>query len=296
MNALMLVTPLLAALSATEPVPAPAPATAMAAAPAAPAAATAAAPKAGSSIAIAEDELAGEDEAAGATRDGWGAEKGARTGGAVGIVLGVYRPSMAGINKVAAQLNFPGGFGSDALFMSGIRGYGYVGRHFRIGGQVLSGSASIADPGAAFDRELDLNVSQGGITLEYVYPTQRMEFYAGGLVGVGSVELTYRQQDLRDRKFDWASLTNTYSGTPNTGTYDKTLSAGYTVVNPWIGAKYKLLPWFAIDGVLGYHLGGSAKGDWSFSDYTRFGIKNSPALDMAGLTGSLQVTFGFFPY
>jgi hypothetical protein len=248
-------------------------------------------------LAIPEDELAGEDEPeATARRGGWSAEKDAKSGGALAIVIGFYRPDMKDINAIAEGLNFPGGFGNDALFMNGLRGYGYIGKHFRIGGMILSGNSQIADPGTQFDRSLELNVNQGGVTLEYVYPTRRMEFYTGGMLGVGNYELTYTQTDLRGTQANWNELLDNFSSTPSTGSFSKSFSAGYTAVNPWVGVKYKLLPWFALDGNVGYHFGQIRRRQWVFSDNQGSGIPGSPSLKASGLTGWLEVTFGFFPY
>jgi hypothetical protein len=248
-------------------------------------------------IELPEDELAGEDEAQASVELGsWEAAHGARTGAAVAVVLGFYRPNMADVNAIAEDLNFPGGFGNQAIFMNGIRGYGYVGKFFRIGGIFAQGDASVVDPGAEFDRSLDLQVNEGGITLEGVYAKRRWEVYAGGMVGVGSYQITYSQNDLRGPRADWGDLTQAYSGTPATSTYSKSFMTGYTALNPWVGAKFKLLPWFAIDGNLGYHWGKAGDGSWVYSDEPNMGVKGSPALDAAGLTGSLEVTFGFFPY
>lgn len=248
-------------------------------------------------IAIAEDELAGEDEsAATARRGGWSEEKDAKSGGALSIVIGLYRPDMRELNDIAEALNFPGGFGNEAIFMNGLRGYGYIGKNFRIGGIVISGNTQVADPGTQFNRTLELDVSHGGVTLEYVYPTRRMEFYVGGMLGVGSYEVTYTQQDVRGNRAEWDELLDTFAATPSTGSFAKSLSAGYTAVNPWVGVKYKLLPWFALDGNVGYHLGRVRSNQWVFSDHSGDGVKGSPSIDAGGLTGWVEVTFGFFPY
>jgi hypothetical protein len=149
-------------------------------------------------LAIPEDEMAGFDEPERSSRLGsWEAANGARTGGAVAIVLGFYRPEMAELNTIARGLGFQEGFGNEALFMNGIRAYGYIGRHFRIGGLIIEGDETIVDSLADFNRTLDLEINQGGITLEGVYPMRRWEFYGGAMIGIASYELHYTQEDLR---------------------------------------------------------------------------------------------------
>lgn len=248
-------------------------------------------------LAIPEDELAGEDESTASSKLGsWEAAHGARTGGALAVVLGFYRPDMAGLNRIAEDLNFAGGFGNEAIFVNGIRGYGYIGPYFRIGGLLAEGGASVDDPGADFDRTLDFRFNEGGITLEGVYSAKRWEAYAGGMIGVGNYEITYTQTDLRAGRPGWDALVKQFSGTPDTSTFAKSFSVGYTAVHPWVGAKYKLLPWFALDGRVGYHWGKADRGSWVFSDEPGIGVAGSPSLDASGLTGALEVTFGFFPY
>lgn len=284
-------------IAAEKPVTAPAEQAAVTAPTEAPSAATAPAYAAAPSDATQVTEMPTDEmDEDGISPEGWEAEKDAQTGGGVAVVLGFYRPNMRDINQIAGALNFPGGFGNEALFMNGLHAYGYIGKYFRIGGELLTGSASISDPGADFDRSLRLDVDQGGITLEFVWPTQRFEVYGGGMIGVGSYSLVYGQNDLRGARANWDSLMDNFAGTPQTGTYSKSFSAGYTSAQPWLGVKYKVLPWFAIDANAGYHFGSIGRGEWTFSDDSGFGIANSPSLKASGLTGSLAVAFGFFPY
>ncbi len=225
----------------------------------------------------------------------WDAAERARTGAGVGIIIGLYNPSLATLNSIAEAFGFPGGFGSGVVYMNGIRGYGYVGPNFRIGGMVLSGSRSVIEFGEQFDRTLQADMQQGGISIEGVYPAKRWEAYAGAMVGVGSYELRYAQI-AAEEPADWSEVVSRFGGTPSTDTFTKEFVAGYTALEPWVGAKYKFLPWFAVDGRVGYHWGKIGSGDWVFSDIPNFGIKGSPAVDASGISAALEITFGFFPY
>lgn len=265
----------------------------------APAALTAPVQRAITAEAEIEDQLA--EDAAVAQRRASG--EGKDTGGGVALVFMAFNPPFEGLNDIAQRMNFfdasgrTSGFGSGPLFMRGLSLFGYAGKHFRIGGMGTEGRITIVDGQADFERDLILRVSQGGVTLEYVYPKRRWELYAGGLIGAGEYELTYVQAELatRNAQQDFDAVTANLAATPRTATFAKRISASFVVANPWIGAKFKVASWFALDASIGWQFGRIGRGQWEFSD-SNFTLAGSPAMNASGWTARLSATVGAFPY
>jgi hypothetical protein len=246
------------------------------------------------------EELAPRDELALPAGDEFGqpryARRDDRGGGGIALTFGWLWTPMSGLNDIARQMNFGEGFSGGPVQMSGLRGFGYIGRHFRVGGMAADGSKRIRDRGEQYQRDLILTVEQVGLTLEYVYPMRRWEFYGGGLLGSGAYRLTHVQTNLNvfNSRQDWDQTVNQFANATQTDTFTKRFAVNYLAANPWIGVKYKLVPWFAVDANVGYQWGRAGAGRWEFGD-SRFAMANSPAVDGSGVSARLEATFGMFP-
>ncbi len=243
------------------------------------------------------DELAEPPEPRG--QEAARAAGGPQGGGGASFVFGFLWSDQAVLDNLARQLNFGAdGFPGGPFETQGIHAFGYIGRNFRVGGMLAEGSKSIIDDSSAvFLREVDVTAAHIGLTLEYVYPTRRWEFYGGGMLGSGEYEVRYAQQELRVRneQADWDDLVGDLSGTPRTATFAKTLRVNYLAVNPWVGVKFKVVPWFGIDVSAGYLWGRAGAGRWEFGDSVR-PVTGSPAVDASGPTLRAAASFGLFPH
>ena len=233
--------------------------------------------------------------------DDWDAAEGARGGGGVAILFGLYNPPRGQVNDIARQLGFPGSdgraFGGAPLRLQGMRAFGHVGRNFRVGGMYATGGQVLASDVDDFRRRLSFEVDQVGLTLEFVYPQRRWELYGGGLLGSSTYRFHYSQRDRvrKNARLSWDETLDELSTPGATETFGKRFSNSFLVANPWVGGKVKLSPWFSIDANVGWLFGRASDTQWGFTD-SDWNLAGAPSVDASGFTARLEATFGFFPF
>ncbi len=166
-------------------------------------------------------------------------------------MLGGFTPGWLAIDVAPINDFLVGGKGDplkdNGVFMYGGGGAAYIMLipNFRVGGQGMSGSLKSTSLDGNFRRDAELNVSFGGVTLEYVIPVvERLDVAVGAMLGAGGLDLTLRQSNggtntwLNEK--DWFGSVGVV---PNT---TRTFSGSFFVFVPSVNVEYALLGWFAL--------------------------------------------------
>ncbi len=162
------------------------------------------------------------------------------------------------------------------VYMNGIGGGLYIMfvPNLRVGGLGMSGSSkSTSLDGFGMRRDVEMEVSFGGVTLEYVVPiVERLDLAVGTMLGWGGVSLTLRQDNGGSLTWngEWGNFGNPGSVGP---VYNLTrkLSGSYFVYVPSVNFEYALLGWIGLR--LGASYVGMALPSWKVDDkYDLLGV------------------------
>lgn len=215
------------------------------------------------------------------------------SGGGGGVTFTYIKPDLSPLNNQILQMGIPEL--EEGMFLFGGHGYGYVSRHFRIGGMGVGGTMSTSGfvdgvgmiPGLV--KEVQFDIGYGGVTLEYCYNTPvGIQLFAGGLIGWGGISITVSQYE---NSLSWNNLWENYHSYYIGDSYDQTINMNNSifVLNPWAGAFYKVLPWMGVAGKAGYFYSTAPSGNWSTQESEIYG---APEIDLSNVSFEVSLTFG----
>jgi hypothetical protein len=170
-----------------------------------------------------------------------------------------------------------------ALKENGVMMYGGAGAayimvipNFRVGGVGMSGAIRSTSLDAGnLRRDAELRVGFGGVTLEYVLPVvERLDVAVGGMLGWGGIDITLRQNDGSNLR--WDEIWNHYGGqtTSVPGASTRKMTGSYFVWVPSVNVEYALLGWLGVR--LGASYVGMSGASWQLDDkYDLLGVPSS---------------------
>jgi hypothetical protein len=214
-----------------------------------------------------------------------------RRGGIVGGGGGIFPTwsffNTSTLNNELTAKGLPA-LSEDGMFMFGGHGYFYVMfiPNLRVGGMGFGGAMETRRDVDGRYQSSRLDVSSGGVTLEYVLPLGRLHFVLGAMVGGGSYTLTLTQSDNVNK--NWGSL---FPATPASA-----VDSRHEVVNrffalqPSFGIEYEINPFIVAGLNAGYF--GSFGDAWRLDD--NFELLNMPELKLGGAFARLSLTVGLF--
>ncbi|PLX29133.1 MAG: hypothetical protein C0600_08965 [Ignavibacteria bacterium] len=214
-----------------------------------------------------------------------------RGGGIVGGGGGVTSTWMfmntGKLNSALAEKGFPT-LSEDGLFMFGGQGHAYIMLipNLRMGGMGFGGGFEERRDLDGLYQSTKLDVSAGGVTIEYVIPVGRLHFAVGGMLGGGSYTLTLTQAENAGKT--WGGLFPTELETSSDRRHE--LEQSYFAWQPWLTVEYELHP-FVIVGLTGGWYGSSG-GDWRLDE--QFDVEQMPDFDFNAPFVRLGLTFGLF--
>lgn len=215
------------------------------------------------------------------------------SGGGGGVSFVRIQPDLGPLNLQIVQMGIPEL--EEGMFLYGGHGYGYVNRNFRIGGMGAGGMMTTSGyiPGAggapSLAKEVEFDIGYGGVTLEYCYNTPiGIQVFAGGLIGWGGISVTVSQFE---NSLSWNGIWEDYHTGYTGNSFDQvmTMNNSLFVLNPWVGAFYKVLPWMGVAGKAGYFYSTAPNGDWKALDSEIYG---APEIDLSNVSFEVNITFG----
>jgi len=201
--------------------------------------------------------------------------KAAKIGGLFGYTPGWLFVDTKAINEYIVPAK-GAALKESGVYLNGIGGGLYVMfvPNLRVGGLGMSGkSTSTSLDGFGVRRDVEMEVSFGGVTLDHVVPLmERFDLVGGVTVGGGSLSLTLRQDYGRPLSWngEWANFGNPGSAGPPANVTRK-LSGSFFVVVPSVSFEYAILGWVAVR--LGVSYVGMVSPSWSVDDkYELLGV------------------------
>ncbi|MBE0643377.1 MAG: hypothetical protein IH600_04805 [Bacteroidetes bacterium] len=212
-------------------------------------------------------------------------------GGGGGITPTWHFLNTADLNTALDAKGLPQ-LGEDGLFLFGGQGYAYIViiPNLRIGGMGYGGSMESSwSPNTREEpvpfKTTKLDVSAGGVTLEYVIPFGRFHVALGGMLGGGSYTLTLMQTDLWHK--DWNEL---FPSSPTSAVDSRhELTSTFFTWQPSLTLEYEVHP-FIVLGVTGGYFGGS--GSWELDE--NFDLSGMPDFKFESPFLRVGLTFGLF--
>lgn len=181
-----------------------------------------------------------------------------------------------GLSKLKSNISLWGG-----------GGWGFVSDNFRIGGLGAGGSVTTKGIVDSVSKEVNLSMSFGGITGEYILrPLNRVELSFGGLLawGVVTIKLSENKGPI-----DWDGIWGDYRQPVGSANISSSLKNNFFSFMPWIGAKYSILEWMGIGANIGYFQCWMDKNKWKINKLDLYDV---PDIDMSDLMVRLDLTFG----
>lgn len=220
-----------------------------------------------------------------------------KIGGAGGITPIVGMFDNKELDKFLTSAGMPT-LGTDPTYLFGGEGYGYVMflKNVRIGGFGLGGKRTVSaiqaiPSGGSLKKEVDYEISYGGILFDYVQPiAYRLDVAIGGSIGGGEMNLTMRRDDGSFK--DWSTLWNDFGNPATQSTnYTRRVKGSFVAFNPRINIEYTLLTWLQIRIGAAYPITFSQ--EWKLDD--KYEVNAVPAkLKLEGYTVNAGLMFGFF--
>lgn len=162
------------------------------------------------------------------------------------------------------------------VYLNGIGGGLYIMfvPNLRVGGSGMSGkSTSTSLDGFGVRRDVEMEVSFGGVTVDYVVPlVERFDLVGGVTVGGGSLSLTLRQDFGRSPSWnsEWGNF-GSPGGAGSPPNLSRKLSGSYFVIVPSVSFEYAILGWIGVR--LGVSYVGMISPSWSVDDkYELLGV------------------------
>lgn len=201
-----------------------------------------------------------------------------KIGGAGGFTQNFLFLDFSPINQFLRNNN-AAPFNQSPIVMLGGQGYGYilVLQNVRIGGIGASGSVTSKSLDAlGIERDVNLSVGYGGVTIDYVYPVMsRVDVTAGIVLGTGSMNIKMTRDDGSAKTWDgiW-NTTNGFGSNQPISNYSSTLSGSFFMYQPNINVEVAVLRWLGLRVGVSYN--GLAGGSWKVDDqYDLFGVPDN---------------------
>ncbi len=177
--------------------------------------------------------------------------KAARIGALGGFTPGWLFIDVDPINKFLVPAK-GAALSNDGVFLYGGGGAAYIMfiPNLRVGGLGMGGSIrSTSLDGAGVRRDADLNVSFGGVTLEYVVPLmERMDLAVGTMLGGGGLTLRLREDVGGNKTWaqEWQNFgSGIYQDGSQINNVLRRLDGSFFVWIPSVNVEYALLGWLA---------------------------------------------------
>jgi len=201
-----------------------------------------------------------------------------RMGGAGGFTPLLLFWNVKNINKSMSTLpQFPQ-FKDQPMVLFGGQGYGYIMfiQNLRIGGMGAGGSQSSSVVGLdGYRRDADLDISFGGVTIEYSLPiTERFDLVPGMMLGGGGIDLNLRRDKYGIKK--WDDLISELEGTNDISNYRRAFKGSFFIFQPSLNLEYALLRWIGLR--VGVSYVGMVSPTWELDE----------AFDVAGVPDKLN--------
>ena len=214
-------------------------------------------------------------------------------GGGGGLLFAYLAPDLGDLNDQIALMGIPEL--DDGFWTFGGKGFGLVGKKFRIGGLgaggvlTTSGFVPGMDDIPGLVKEVEFSMGYGGVTLEYVMNTPLdVQLTAGGLIGWGGISVRMSEYES---SLSWNGLWENYYEGYTGDSYNQTVTADNSlfVLSPWIGADYKILAWMGFSGKAGYFFSKAGSGDWEVAGSK---VYAAPEIDLSNVYYEFAIIFG----
>lgn len=134
------------------------------------------------------------------------------------------------------------------LYLNGIGGSAYIifVPNIRVGGLGMSGrSTSTSLDGFGVRRDVEMEVSFAGVTVEYVHQImERFDVAVGTMIGGGDLSLTLRQDN--GGSLTWNGEWSNFGNPPVLTNLTRKLSGGFFTIVPSINFEYAILGWVGV--------------------------------------------------
>jgi hypothetical protein len=207
-------------------------------------------------------------------------------GGGGGITPTWHFLNTTDLNSALADKGLPQ-IKEGGLFLFGGQGYGYIViiPNLRIGGMGYGGGLETRRDVGGLYQSTRLDVSAGGVTLEYVIPFGKFHIAVGGMIGGGSYTLTLAQGDNVGKTWD-----GLFPSSPTSSVDSRhELVSSFFSWQPSLTMEYEVHP-FLMLGLTGGYFGGS--GSWQLDD--NFDMLSMPDFKFESPFVRLGLTFGLF--
>ncbi|NQS97168.1 MAG: hypothetical protein HQ591_01820 [candidate division Zixibacteria bacterium] len=222
-------------------------------------------------------------------------------GGGGGPLFAYLAPDLGDLNDQIVLMGIPEL--DDGFWTFGGKGFGFVGKNFRIGGLgaggVMTTSGFVPGTIVGLDtipglvKEVEFAMGYGGVTLEYVMNTPLdVQLTAGGLIGWGGISVRISEYESSlywsgEEKGIWNNYYEDYTG----DSYNLTITAENSIfiLSPWIGANYKILPWMGFSGKAGYFFSKAGSGNWEVAGSK---VYAAPEIELSNVYYEFAIIFG----
>jgi hypothetical protein len=198
-----------------------------------------------------------------------------KIGGAGGFTQNILFLDLAPLNSFLTKSQ-AASLGEDPILLLGGQGYGYIMLipNLRIGGLGAGGSIdSKRIDTLGVIRDVNLSVTYGGVSIDYVIPiVPRLDVTLGLMLGSGGMTVTMTR-DHGTAKV-WDDIWDDYGiVSPASDEFTRRLAGSFFVYQPSLQVEYALLRWIGVRLGVGYY--GVAGGDWRMDD--KYEILNVPS-------------------
>ncbi|HLP16628.1 MAG TPA: hypothetical protein VK470_10245 [Bacteroidota bacterium] len=195
------------------------------------------------------------------------------------------------INKALTAAGMPK-LTNDPMVLVGGEGYGYIMviPNLRIGGFGTGGKQTITSVTGNIKKEVEYQVSYGGILIDYVVPVvQKFDIAGGFTIGAGSVGVLMTRDNGSLK--NWGDLWSEFKDNTQTQNVTRSLSGTFVAFNPHLNLEYRVLTWMQVRVGVGYPM--LFNSSWQLND--RGDLNNVPdALRPDGVTVNAGLMLGFF--
>ncbi len=202
-----------------------------------------------------------------------------------------YMPiNMDDINAKLAAMHIDK-FESNMIFYGG-GGWGFLGKHWRIGGLGASGQLNTTgyDKTSEIGNDVTFNMSFGGFLMERVFrPINKTEIYLSTVLGNTKTKITVMKEHKQpDWDGAWKNF-NTNDGSEDFYSYKTEFKNQFFSVMPSVGLRYNILRWFGVGANVGYYYGIANSNSWEIEKNT---VGGSPKIDYSNIFYRFNLYFG----
>ena len=189
-----------------------------------------------------------------------------------GYGLGVYPIDWSSLNSKMTNLEI-GEFNNSMVFHGG-RGGSKVYKNIYIGGLGFGGQSRLADAAGNVNRKVEINLGMGGVYIESSRKLiKNIELITGSAImwGVIDIQVT-RDGGVNNWTNIWESYSNPANDVTPTHSFITTVSNSFTMIYPYASLRYPILPWFGLEGSVGYFQTFYDSNEWSVTGTQEIGL------------------------